>query len=83
LTFADRLRLQIKDEHPNFRIGAYTFGYVRDVANVKGLLVGVGSDMTFYSKPAALDTIYGAHPVSYKIFLRVRPQKMEGHGKGN
>lgn len=79
LTDKDRARLNIKDEHPSFRIGAYTFGYVRDVADVKGLLVGVGSDMTFYSKPAALDAIYGTHPVSYKIFVRVRPHRMEMH----
>lgn len=80
LTGEDRARLNLKDEHPSFRIGAYTFGYVRDVANVKGLLVGVGSDVTFYSKPAALDVLYGNNPVSSKIFVRIRPRRMTMEG---
>jgi hypothetical protein len=29
--------------------------------------------VTFYSKPAVLDAAYGNRPVSFQIFLRVRP----------
>lgn len=71
----DRARLGITQTHPSFRIGAYTFGGVRDVWNNKKLLLGVGSDVTFYSKPPVLDSIYG-HPVSWKLFLRIRPARM-------
>ena len=44
------------------------------------------SDLTFYSKPLVLDSIYGTHPVSWKLFLRLRPGQMgmsmhEMHGK--
>jgi hypothetical protein len=69
------------DTHPQFRIGAYTFGYVRDVWNTDKMSVGVGGDFTFYSKPAILDSIYGGNPKSYKFFLRLRPgrMKMDGH----
>jgi len=35
--------------------------------------LGLGADVTVYSKPAALDAAYGDHPVSFQIFLRVRP----------
>jgi hypothetical protein len=42
--------------------------------------MAVGADVTFYSKPAALDPIYGDHPTSYKLFIRVRPSKMRTHG---
>jgi hypothetical protein len=77
LRAVDQLRLGIRDEHASFRIGAYTFGYARDVAVIKSLLVGVGSDVTFYSKPSALDALYGKNPVSYKIFVRLRPRRME------
>jgi hypothetical protein len=67
--------------HPQFRIGAYTFGYVRDVWNTENLSVGMGGDLTFYSKPAILDSVYGNNPKSYKFFIRIRParMKMDGH----
>lgn len=75
-----RLELVDKDElfpgdpsHPSFRIGAYTFGGVRDVLQNDHWQLGVGADVTFYSKPAALDPIYGNQPVSFRIFLRLRP----------
>ncbi len=74
---ADRALLGITDEHASFRIGAYTFGYVRDVKDTGKLLIGVGGDMTFYSKPAALDPLYGNNPTSYKFFIRFRPSRMQ------
>ena len=75
-----RIELVDKDElfpdasvHPAYRIGGYTFGGVRDI--LQGALgqLGVGADVTFYSKPSALDSAYGANPVSFRVFLRVRP----------
>lgn len=71
------------DTHPQFRIGAYTFGYVRDVWNTDKMSVGVGGDFTFYSKPAILDAIYGNSPKSYKFFLRLRPSRMKMDGHAN
>jgi hypothetical protein len=73
----DRARQGIADPHPSFRIGAFTFGGVRDVWNTEKVSVGIGSDLTFYSKPARLDPIYGVHPVSWKLFFRLRPGKMD------
>jgi hypothetical protein len=58
--------------HPQFRVGAYTFGYVRDLYKGDSFKLGLGGDTTFYSTPELLDSVYGRHPVSYKIFLRVR-----------
>jgi hypothetical protein len=82
---ADRARLGITDHHPSFRIGAYTFGLVRDVWNNDKITLGLGSDVSFYSKPAILDAIYGQHPTSYRLFLRLRPalMKMSNHGPGS
>jgi hypothetical protein len=73
---SDRLLLGITQEHPSFRIGAYTFGGVRDVWTTEKLQLGIGSDLTFYSKPSLLDTIYGNHPISWKMFFRIRPGRM-------
>jgi len=81
-----RLELVDKDElfpqapvHPAYRIGAYTFGGVRDLLQNHTWQFGLGADVTFYSKPAALDTSYGANPVSFRIFLRLRPGQGEAH----
>ena len=61
-----RLELVDKDElfpqaavHPAYRIGAYTFGGVRDLIQNRAWQLGLGADVTFYSKPAALDSAYG------------------------
>ena len=35
--------------------------------------LGVGADVTLYSKPDVLDAAYGSYPVSFQIFLRMRP----------
>jgi hypothetical protein len=77
LRASDRTLLGIKDDHPSFRVGAYTFGGARDFWNTKRLSMAIGSDLTFYSKPAVLDRIYGANPVSWRLFLRLRPGKMD------
>lgn len=81
-----RLELVDKDElFPQatvlrtFRIGAYTFGGVRDLIYNKAWQMGLGGDLTFYSKPSALDNAYGKRPVSFQIFLRFRPAKGMGH----
>lgn len=79
---ADRALLGITQDHPSFRIGAYTFGGVRDIWNTKKVSMGVGSDITFFSKPSILDRIYGDNPVGWKVFLRFRPAKMDMSSHG-
>jgi len=78
-----RVELVDKDElfpgtTASYRIGAYTFGGVRDLVQTHEWQVGLGGDVTFYSKPTALDTAYGGDPLSFHVFLRVRPGQM-GH----
>ena len=75
-----RLELVDKDElfphiptSPSFRIGAYTLGGVRDLVQNQLGQIGVGADLTFYSKPPALVPFYGQNPVSARIFVRLRP----------
>jgi hypothetical protein len=79
-----RLELVDKDElfpqaalHPAYRIGAYTFGGVRDLVQSPGWQFGLGADVTFYSKPAVLDAAYGTNPMSFRVFLRLRPNLSE------
>jgi hypothetical protein len=77
LRASDRASLGITDAHPGFRIGAYTFGGARDILDTKKLSLAVGSDLTFYSKPSILDPLYGNNPVSWKLFFRIRPGKID------
>ena len=58
---------------PNFRIGAYTFGGARDLVQNSLWQLALGADFTVYSKPSALNSTYGANPVSFQVFFRVRP----------
>lgn len=69
---SDRQSLGIKNNHPLFRIGAYTFGAARDVWETDDFKVAIGGDVTFYSKPPVLDVIYGNNPTSYHFFVRFR-----------
>jgi hypothetical protein len=59
--------------HPSYRIGAYTFGGTRDLVQNRAWQLGMGADVTVYSKPAELDAAYGNFPVSFGIFFRLRP----------
>lgn len=61
------------------RIAAYTFAGERDLISNKTWQMGLGGELTFYSKPAALNAVYGSHPVSFQIFLRFRPAQAEPH----
>lgn len=69
------------DEHEDladrwFRVGAFTFGGVRDLVANSKMRVGIGADVTFYHVPDGLKAIYGSSPTSYHVFLRFRPGKM-------
>jgi hypothetical protein len=75
-----RMELVDKDELfpdnpllPSYRIGAYTFGGAHDLIQNPLWQLALGGDFTFYSKPETLDSAYGRNPVSFQIFLRVRP----------
>jgi hypothetical protein len=79
---SDRERLGITDDHPIFRIGAYTFGAARDVWETDKFTVALGGDVTFYSMPAALNPVYGSNPTSYHAFVRFRLGRMSSGGNG-
>ncbi len=63
------------EEGPVFRIHALTLGMIRDLS-LDPVVIGVGGDVTLYAKPAELESAYGAMPVSYRVFVRIRPPRM-------
>lgn len=55
------------------RVGAFTFGGVRDVIVNRYFRLGLGADVTFYHKTGLVTAVYGQQPVSYHAFVRFRP----------
>ena len=51
-----------------------TTGVVRNVADVRGLQVGIGGDVVLYRVPPFLEFTHDRHPVSYHMFVRVEPR---------
>ena len=61
-------------ETPRGRIQAYSFGYERDFpVHLSYLNVGLGAQITAYGLPSQFKTLYGDHPTTVAIFLRIRP----------
>ena len=59
---------------------AFTIGGVRELPRLRGFEFGLGSDVTFHRTPQRLVSDYGARPVSFIVFLRVRVP-MSGMGR--
>ena len=56
----------------SFRIGAYTFGYTRDIGTFHKVETGIGANFSSYSIPAAVKPYYGDHPVGVNFYTRFR-----------
>ena len=74
-----RIELADKDElfpqlenGKTYRIGAFTIGYTRDIAQWRSVETAIGANFTTYSLPAAIQPVYGAHPMGGNLFLRFR-----------
>jgi hypothetical protein len=76
------------EEDPIGRIQAYTLGYERDLPiKVKQLNIGLGVQVMTYGMPPHIRAVYGDHPRTLLVFLRLRPrgnlmehmQLMHGH----
>jgi hypothetical protein len=67
-----RLEVAQKETLPS-AVTALTLGAVRDVVKWNGFEIGLGGDVTGYLVPGAAQASYGSHPVSFHLFVRVRP----------
>lgn len=59
------------------RVGALTLGGVRDFLDNDKVAIGLGADATVYSKDAEVSNVYGFNPVSFQVYLRLRPPVMD------
>ncbi|HEY2933725.1 MAG TPA: hypothetical protein VGK99_18470 [Acidobacteriota bacterium] len=62
-----------------FRVGAFTLGGVRDIIATPKMRLGIGGDITAYHVPRGLKAVYDSNPISYHLFIRIRPGKMTVH----
>ena len=53
---------------------AATLGAVRELPRWRGVEPGIGAAVTVYGVPERLHSAYGRRPVSFQIFLRLRPR---------
>lgn len=72
-----------KDELGGVPAGSYNVnkllvGGVREVKKFQGLDLGIGAYAGFYSFPSTLDPFYGSSPMTFGVFVRLRPSKMGG-----
>jgi hypothetical protein len=54
-------------------VSALTLGTVRELPRWRWLETGLGAAVTFYAVPDRLQSSYGLRPVSFQVFLRLRP----------
>jgi hypothetical protein len=59
-------------------VQAATLGAGREVAEIRGFNVALAGDVTFYGVPELLQFTHGEHPVSFHVFVRVRPPSRGG-----
>lgn len=62
-----------EEAQPANTVGALTLGGLRSLGGFRGWDAGVGADVTFYAVPEILKPTHGENPVSFHVFLRIRP----------
>jgi cytochrome oxidase Cu insertion factor (SCO1/SenC/PrrC family) len=58
------------------RVNALTLGAIRDIGSFQRLSLGLGADVTAYSIDSSLQGAYGANPLSFRVYVRLRPPTM-------
>jgi hypothetical protein len=64
-------------DHDASRVLALTLGGVRDLDTSDRFDLGLGADATVYSYDADVREAYGFNPVSFRVYLRLRPPTMD------
>jgi hypothetical protein len=64
--------LQLDHAIADETIAQFEVGGVRDILSRRGFEGGVGAGITFYATPSSLTSSYGAHPMSWQVFFRLR-----------
>ncbi len=60
---------------PKVKVNALSLGAARDLHEIQAMPLSLGALVTLYEKDDVLDPLYGDHPASLYLFLRLRPPK--------
>jgi hypothetical protein len=64
-------------DHGANRVLALTLGGIRDLDTSDKFDLGLGADATVYSLDQETRAVYGENPVSFRVYLRLRPPTMQ------
>jgi hypothetical protein len=59
-----------------FQVNAFSLGFSYDVIHSRVLRMAIGGQGSIYAATDRLDYLYGKHPVSGQVFLRIYPPQM-------
>jgi hypothetical protein len=62
----------LADSH--FRVGKLSLAYVHELAQRRGIRLSLGALAALHHLPAELEPVYGSHPASFMIFVRLDPR---------
>ena len=57
-----------------YDVSKFTIGGVKEIGGSSGFTYGIGGFVGVYAFPSSLEPFYGKRPVSFGVFLRVRPR---------
>ncbi len=60
-----------------YAINKFVLGATHNIATTGGFDFGVGGYVALYAFPRTLEPFYGKAPMSFGVFLRIRPAKMQ------
>lgn len=67
----------VYEEHEVFPVNALTAGFNYDLFNIGKLKVAGGGQFSWYASSGRLDSLYGANPMAFEIYLRFSPALMK------
>lgn len=70
---AEELDFPAIDPHQKYWVQAYTLGYNRRLTGFRKADLTAGTQFTIYGTNKALETVYGRNPVSFQVYLQIRP----------
>ena len=79
--WVERVGLGLADPQAVTRVGAFTLGLARDLEWLDSVALAVGADATTYSLDASSRAAYGDGPLSWRVYVRLRPPTLREEGR--
>jgi hypothetical protein len=63
--------------HTLYGVNAVTLGFNYDFLKIANTRLAAGANWSVYGAPSALNALYGKHPMSFEVYLRLYPELMK------